>query len=348
MATLMTVENNMPADRRLVLKLGLACASVIVTLAALEAGSYLFGSFGGPEQPVQGGNIKIYGQHDQDLFWSLRPHAEARNGQRWINSDGLRGPEVGAKGDDEYRILNIGESTTFAAQVRYEECYSALLERMLNRDSSQRHVRSLNAGVPGYSTFQGVQFLLQRGLRFEPDMVTLYFGYNDFLSVAYLDQRAGDEHHSESGLTDRQLFELRSTPMMRLTWLLMRNSNFFRGIRQAFEPDPETRVVAKSTRARVPRKDRKSILKRARAFCQQHDIVLVVIVPIYRDFNAHQGFLRKFISNNDLISVDLPAVVPAGFTRPRATYFVDSVHPGADGHLLIAEAIYEVVSPLIR
>ncbi len=175
----------MTPRRRTAFKLILAALSVVLTLGVIEAASYLFGTFGGPDQPVQGSNIRIYGQHDPELFWSLRPLAESPDGERWINSDGLRGPEIGAKGEAEYRVLNLGESTTFAAQVRYEESYSALLEELLNREPRERRVRVLNGGVPGYSLLQGVQFLKLRGQRFKPDMVTLYFGFNDFLPIAF-------------------------------------------------------------------------------------------------------------------------------------------------------------------
>ena len=59
------------------------------------------------------------------------------------------------------------------------------LEQLLNQDERDRDVRVLNGGVPGYTLFQGVQYLLHRSEQFEPDMVLLYFGFNDYLGVSY-------------------------------------------------------------------------------------------------------------------------------------------------------------------
>ena len=333
--------------RQAAFKVILAGLSVVLTLTLVEATSFLFGTFGGPDQPVQGGNIRIYGQHDPDLFWSLRPFAESPEGERWINSDGLRGPEIGPKGETEYRILNLGESTTFAAQVKYEESYSALLEELLNRDPRHHRVKVLNAGVPGYSLFQGVQFLRLRGLRFKPDMVTLYFGLNDFLPIAFTAKKVG-AGSGQKGLTDRQLFERRATPRARLLAWLNRHSNAFRGLRRAFAPRTQPTVLTDADRPRVPREDRRKLLHQARAICRRNGIELVLIVPIYRSFSDHEPLLRQYIDHYGLTHVDLPAVLPGRFTQPRKAYFVDGAHPGPDGHRLIAQAISEVVSPLIR
>jgi len=81
--------------RGLTARLALATGSMVLALGLLEAGSRVLGTFEGPLQPLRVGHLELFGRHDPLLFWRLRPEATAPDGTRWINSDGLRGPEVG-------------------------------------------------------------------------------------------------------------------------------------------------------------------------------------------------------------------------------------------------------------
>ena len=62
-------------------------------------------------------------QADRDLLWSLCPGINTYFGSMHltVNRLGLRGPEVLEKGADEFRILSLGESSTFGATVSDEE-----------------------------------------------------------------------------------------------------------------------------------------------------------------------------------------------------------------------------------
>jgi len=326
------------------LRFGVPVVAAVLTLVAVEAGSYLFGRFDGPRQPLRVGNIQFFGQHDDLLFWKLRPGATGPDGQPWINSDGLRGPEVGAKQEGEFRILSLGESSTFAAQLPYDSSYSAVLERRLNESRATGSVRVLNGGVPGYSLFQGVTFLQHRAPTLEPDMVLLYFGFNDFLPAAYLAARTGGD---AGGLNDRQLFEQRRRPLARFVALLTRHSNLVRGVRQRAAAGAEEKVTTDKRLFRVPDEDRLALLTQAATFCRDHEIELVVIVPIYRSFDRHVSLLRNFAERKGVTAVDLPRLLEPRFEGRKGAYFLDAAHPGGPGHGLIAEAIEQVISPRI-
>ncbi|MHC5063346.1 MAG: SGNH/GDSL hydrolase family protein [Planctomycetota bacterium] len=344
----MVSEANDKKRTRLPAKLALGIGTFLILCAALEGGSYLFGAFPGPNQMVEGGEIKRFGQHDQLLFWSLRPYAEDENGVPWINGVGIRGPEVPPKPADEFRILSLGESTTFGDQVDYEQCYSSILETELNLAGLEKQVRVLNAGVPAYSSIQGVQYLRHRSAPFDPDMVLFYFGFNDFLKVAYLHERSGNERKDEEGLTDRELFELRNSAAMSVVWFLTSHSNFFRFLLQSSGPDPDAQFRPNPTRLRVPKEDRIHALDLAREYCAEKRIQLVLLVPIYAGFGDHIALLREYASEHGLPIVDLPTVLPPRFEKARKEYFFpDHIHPRPNGHRLIGEAIKEVVAPLV-
>ncbi len=337
-----------PRKTRLGAKLALGLGSVLFLCAALEGASYLFGEFPGPHQMVEGGEIERFGQHDQLLFWSLRPYAEDENAVPWINGVGLRGPEVPAKPADEFRILSLGESSTFGDQVDYEQCYSAVLETELNLAGGEQQVRVLNAGVPAYSSIQGAQYLRHRSAQFDPDMVLYYFGFNDFLKVAKLHDRAGNDRKDEAGLTDRELFEVRNSAAMSVVWFLTSHSNFFRFLLQSSGPDPDAKFLPNPTRLRVPEEDRRYALDLAREYCAENQIQLVLLVPIYAGFGDHIALLREYASKHALPIVDLPKLLPPRFKKARKEYFfADHIHPNPDGHRLIGEAIKDVLAPLL-
>lgn len=102
-----------------------------------------------------------------------------------VNEQGFRGGPL-ADGDEVYRIMAFGGSTTWGTQASNSSMtYPAQLERELNgRDLSVRF-EVINAGVVGYNTAESVLNLMFRGLEHDPDMVILYNAYND-LKVSHV------------------------------------------------------------------------------------------------------------------------------------------------------------------
>lgn len=77
------------------------------------------------------------------------------------------------------RILCIGDSTTFGWRVADDETYPAVLQRLLDARYGSRRYRVINAGVPGYTSYQGVRYLRERGLALRPAIVLFGYGFND-------------------------------------------------------------------------------------------------------------------------------------------------------------------------
>jgi lysophospholipase L1-like esterase len=97
------------------------------------------------------------------------------------NSLGLRNREVGAKSPQDVRILFLGDSLIFAGDTSSGKLYTEVIESSLNR--APRHpatrVEVINAGIPGYTTYQELEFLKLYGLDMQPDLVVLGFVFND-------------------------------------------------------------------------------------------------------------------------------------------------------------------------
>lgn len=339
------MELTREANRRRWARPALTLAATVLTIATLETCSYLFGVFDGPLQPLRVGNIQIYGRHDPLLFWSLAPGARAEDGRLWINAQGFRGPELGQKEPGEYRILSLGESTTFAAQMPYGDSYSARLERTLAARKGSREIRVVNGGVPGYSLFQGVTFLRERSAALQPDMVLLYFGFNDVLPVAYLAERVDEAATTPGGRNDWELFEHRQQPLQRFASFLTRYSNLYRGISEIGSRRTNDELRQNEMRPRVPPDHRERLLQAAKAYTDEMGIELVLIVPVYREFEGHAELLRSFAARESVPVVDLPRLLAPRIEGQSEVYFLDPVHPSSRGHRLIAEAIFEVIGP---
>ena len=85
-----------------------------------------------------------------------------------------------------YRIIALGDSTTFGMIVEQyfgyiQTPYPQRLEELIDERVGPGKVEVLNAGVPGYNTYMGVMLLRGKLRGLEPNLITVRFGWNDFL-----------------------------------------------------------------------------------------------------------------------------------------------------------------------
>lgn len=95
----------------------------------------------------------------------------------------LQTNSVGLRNDREIeenavRILAIGDSFTYGMYVHNHETFPARLEERLNQ-LLPVEVQVLNAGVPGYTIQDELEYLHEKGLALEPDVVILGTYTND-------------------------------------------------------------------------------------------------------------------------------------------------------------------------
>lgn len=106
--------------------------------------------------------------------------SNAQFGKVSINSDGFRGREFTFnKPANTFRIIMLGDSETFSIMLKQEETLSAQLENLLNQGSLNLRYEVLNFGVEGYNTFQELEMLKTKGLKYNPDLIILNYVLND-------------------------------------------------------------------------------------------------------------------------------------------------------------------------
>jgi lysophospholipase L1-like esterase len=99
-----------------------------------------------------------------------------------ISSAGLRDGEYTlAKPTGVYRIMMLGDSTTFGWGVRQADTAAKFLERKLNGQlpPGYNKVEVMNTGVGNYDTVQEVTYYETIGFKYQPDLVVLVFFIND-------------------------------------------------------------------------------------------------------------------------------------------------------------------------
>ncbi len=99
-----------------------------------------------------------------------------------INSQGLRDREYTFdKPRGTYRIMLLGDSTTFGWGVAEGDTSAKVLERQLNSMHIPGYDRFevMNTGVGNYDTVQEVTYYKTQGRQFHPDLVVLMYFIND-------------------------------------------------------------------------------------------------------------------------------------------------------------------------
>ena len=112
------------------------------------------------------------------FFWEMRPESLClMYPDEKINKDGFRGISYNrGSAKNALRIVCLGDSSTFGMGVPLESTYSFLLRKKLQLLVSDKAVEVINAGVIGYSSFQGYQILKHKIMLYQPEIVILYFG----------------------------------------------------------------------------------------------------------------------------------------------------------------------------
>ncbi|MEL7338247.1 MAG: GDSL-type esterase/lipase family protein, partial [Planctomycetota bacterium] len=161
-------------------------------------------------------------ERDPELFW------KPRAGVAGHNSLGLYGPEFSPEKPDEVlRILCLGDSCTHFGPRSYPHILQERLDQMVAGPSDKERLEVINAGVIGYTSYQGRKVMETRAAKWEPDIVTVYFGWND--------------HWLARGLTDR---EQTAAQVSGLNSLLgdLRSVQFARLMTGGLSPRDTTRV----------------------------------------------------------------------------------------------------------
>lgn len=181
--------------RRLVRYVTIVAALTLALVVALEVGLRVIMS------AAHGGNryYLLYGLHAWTGRVDIRPwstftgdhytfppnyvlHGAAGQGEETasINSLGFCGRDFQPrKPAGVFRIVCLGESSTFGFHNPDTGTYPFLLQQLLEARGAQGVVEVINAGFPYYNSASILSLLKAHVLGWQPDVITLYAPYND-------------------------------------------------------------------------------------------------------------------------------------------------------------------------
>lgn len=268
---------------------------------------------------------------DPYLFWRLKYPSDEFH---FVNSKGFRGRLINQKKPkNTFRIFCIGDSCTFGLGVRYFEAYPYILERLLNENSSKIKYEVINAGVPGYSSLQGLRFLERDILKYKPDLIIASFGWNDtYEALGYSDKQQKSPNKIflliHSFLSNSRVYLFLEDVVLNLRFKLGTNKGQAISMTDRLLRVPEEDFV-----------DNVSNMAKLRRLYHFEVILLNqpcrILVP-----HKYESLLRRLNLNQDIPLLDLQERLNSSGI-PVTSLFIDVQHPTALGHRLIAQAIYD-------
>ena len=272
---------------------------------------------------------------DNKLIYKLAPNKNVRfkyYGYDFLittNSYGLRCGEINLlKQKNEFRIICLGDSGTFGWGVNFEDTWVRKLEQRLNKETPQEYFSVINFGVPGYTSFQGLNILKDRIFAFNPNLIIVSFGRND------AERRFKTEKENCKNSYPLKVFLYNLLIKTKIfTHVYVRLSAIINRIVIRFQD----RYGQKN---RVPMHEYIDNFKEMIKICRDKNVKLVFLNKGWND-GSDASYLKV---NTDLGKMyNIPVVEFCTFKIDPQLFLFDNDHPNAHGHEVIAEQIFNVL-----
>lgn len=238
-----------------------------------------------------------------------------------INSDGFRDREYPIERTDAQRIIFLGDSLTFAWGVAQDASFEVLLEEALGERNGP--VEVINFGIGNYNTEQQVNLFFEKGLRYQPDKVVIFYFIND----------------------------AEPTPV-RSNWGFLSHSRvitFFWSRVNAMLTNVRAAQSYETFYSDLYRDDQPGWINTRKAFLEIRDVtrergieLQVVLLPELHDLvdyplGAQYAVVLEFLRQNDIEALDLAPFFRDETDPHRLWVALDDAHPNAYAHARIAE-----------
>jgi lysophospholipase L1-like esterase len=221
--------------------------------------------------------------------------------------------------------------------VQNDDCFAALLREKLTNEG-HRDWDVVNAGVPGYSSYQSLVYLKQILDRWQPEIVIVESGINDGIPSIGLSDRQASTAGGRSWLDE-------------VAW----HSNVVLALRYArqdmvAQPFHEAKVESEPFfhsimfdpgRSRVPEDDFRANLEEFEDLAGASGAIPFFMFPgLYNEYG--RGNLEKSVRFDHPREIDMVAAIKSAGSEDLSDYFLpyDEAHLSRRGHRLVANLIW--------
>ena len=283
-------------------------------------------------------------ESDPAFFWRLRPdmnkhvHPDTMD-YTTTNSNGFRGsefPMVKPKG--VFRVIFIGDSSTFGDGVRNKETFPAMTETLLKEENPHLPMDAINAGVPGYTSHQVLKYLSMELLDLSPDAVVVMVGANDMVPAK---NRIPDNRRLQA---DPSFFETRKTfGKIKIYQVLMSIVSTAKGIFGEGSVKDDGKMVL-----RVNYDDFLKNLLAIKALGDQKgfSVIFMTVPHTFETEHLMNPHTRIATKQSGAYILDLAEKMKALQNQGELLYREDGGHPNPNGHLQIAKLLVPMIKEL--
>ncbi|MDP8252826.1 MAG: GDSL-type esterase/lipase family protein [Candidatus Kaelpia aquatica] len=258
------------------------------------------------------------GAYDENLFWRL---------------EGVY-PQFG---EEEYRVICLSDSVS-VMYGGYQE-YPKMLEEILIKNFPESTFKIFNAGVPGYSSYQGALYLKNELIKYKPDFVSINFGPNDYSRA--LNGLEDKKQKCHSAHLDKY-FGWSKFYQCYKRWILSIKQKIYNSPRHIKQ-------------YRVSKQSFKNNLINMIRICRVNGSKAILLTSPYLD--EDQGWVKIHKSYNDIIRLtaleeDAALVDLAELFSQREDLFIDPehdhVHINLKGYKIIARELFNIIKTEMR
>lgn len=307
----------------------------------------------------------------QDYAWTPHPYLgyyptpNFKKGLTSHNSLGYRNHEFPLKKPDGvFRIVALGGSSTYDVSIKdNQKTFTAQLERLLNEEYGYQNIQVINAGVPGYNSWEILGNLEFRVLDLDPDLVIIYEGVNDVharlvVPSAYRGDDLGRrrawqvphvalwEHSALLRIVSRAMNITRQVSVDDFASAPTYVSWPFESRLQEFDLDPAE--VLKENPPIYFRRNLENMI----AIAKEHNVQILFSTwaysPYLHDYASEGYYQQGFRENNAVVkdiatSHDIPLFDFASVMPQDAKYWADGRHVNEAGALVKARLFAEFI-----
>ncbi len=303
-----------------------------------------------PEVATKDKETGVY-EGDPWLGWKLKPDLKSAYWDYTMfstNRLGIRhGRPLRTKPRGLFRIICLGDSVTFGYRVPV--CfppkmthnpknipYPMQIEKRLRNLNAGREIEVVAMGVPGYTSYQGVEWLKRDIKMLKPDLVTVCYGWND-TDVRYL---------PDSKTIENSWFSVFQRRIMRHSQAMMYISQWRESIRNKGGG-------AKKLSRSVPRVSKDEYIGNILSIIElaaHNGSKAAVIGQVYRDaktnppqanrIKIYRELLAETMKKNGVPYLKIDKLVETA-NPGNAHLFGELIHPGYEGHVVMADEILE-------